>query len=157
MNLIKNLCLIILFIIPSIFFISLNTSVAEDNNVLSFKSSNKITDSLYIEIARTPLEHRIGLMGRVSMQDNQGMLFIFDPARKISMWLKNTLIPLDLIFIDISGRVVQIEENTQPMSDNLISSIYPVRAILEINSGVSKKMGISLGDFVINSFFEYNN
>ena len=133
MNLIKNLCLIILFIIPSIFFISLNTSVAEDNNVLSFKSSNKITDSLYIEIARTPLEHRKGLMGRVSMQDNQGMLFIFEPARKISMWRKNTLIPLDLIFIDISGRVVQIEENTQPMSDNLISSIYPVRAILEIN------------------------
>ena len=99
-----------------------------------------------VEVARTPAEMERGLMFRDRLAPDHGMLFLYDEDRQVSFWMKNTLIPLDLIFADASGRIVQIAERAVPLSTALISSAGPVRAVLEVNGGTADRLGISVGD-----------
>lgn len=99
-----------------------------------------------IEIADDPEERSRGLMFRRSMGENVGMLFVHASTREITMWMKNTYIPLDMIFIGENGEVVSIAANTVPHSLAVISSKVPAQYVLELNAGAAKKHGIRPGD-----------
>ena len=108
-----------------------------------------------VEIAVTPDQMARGLMFRESMPENEGMLFYFggEEAER-RFWMKNTLIPLDLIFIRADGRIHHIHENAVPRDLTGIPSHGPVAAVLEINGGLSKKLELFPDDRVIHPFFE---
>lgn len=101
-----------------------------------------------VEVARTPDEQAQGLMHRTSLPDDGGMIFPFDPPRPASFWMKNTVIPLDMIFIRADGTIARIAENTVPYSLTGVTSGEPVVAVLELAGGKSSEMGIAEGDRV---------
>ena len=101
-----------------------------------------------IEIARTPREHSQGLMFRRRLAADAGMLFVYEPPRPVSMWMRNTYIPLDMIFIAPTGRITHIVERTVPLSMENIPSRGTVRAVLELNAGTVARMGIQPGQIV---------
>jgi uncharacterized membrane protein (UPF0127 family) len=109
--------------------------------------------SFSVELARTERAIDRGLMYRKSLPDGHGMLFDFGREQPIEMWMKNTFIPLDMIFIDGDGRIRSIAENTKPLSRRLISSRGRVRAVLEINAGTARRLGIAPGDRVSHPIF----
>lgn len=101
-----------------------------------------------VEIARTPDQHRQGLMWRTRLAPDAGMLFIYGSEQPVSMWMSNTLIPLDMLFIAADGRIVRIAERAVPRSQEIISSGRPVVQVLELNGGIAAKLGIKPGDRV---------
>ena len=102
--------------------------------------------TLDIEIADTPYERETGLMYRESMEDDQGMLFVFSNETERSFHMKNTYIPLDLIFYSSDSTVVSLFENAQPRDETSIPSNAPVPFVLEINAGKSEEWNIETGD-----------
>jgi uncharacterized membrane protein (UPF0127 family) len=106
-----------------------------------------------IELALSPEQHAQGLMFRQSMPPDAGMLFLYKRARPVSFWMKNTYIPLDIVFIAEDGHIVNIAERTIPMSTKPIPSEGPVLGILELNSGTTRLLGIVPGDLVLHSAF----
>jgi uncharacterized protein len=110
--------------------------------------------SFTVELATTPAEREKGLMFRTSMAPDAGMLFDFKEPQMVAFWMKNTLIPLDMLFIDKTGRIVRIVERAVPESLTPISSGEPVRAVLEVNSGTASRLEIQPGDVVIHPIFQ---
>jgi len=106
-----------------------------------------------IEVARTAEQRRTGLMFRRHLAPDAGMLFTFDPPQLVSMWMKNTILPLDMLFIDAQGRIVNIARNTTPFSLDTIASAGPVAAVLEVAGGTTEKLGIKAGDRVEHELF----
>ena len=106
-----------------------------------------------IEIAEDPKEKAMGLMFRTDLADNQGMLFPYGEARELSMWMHNTYIPLDMLFIRPDGVIHRIETRAEPMSDRVINSDGPVSAVLELPGGASERLGIKAGDRVRHRVF----
>lgn len=106
-----------------------------------------------VEIASTPEEQARGLMFRRELPEGQGMLFDFHQEQPTTFWMKNTYIPLDMIFIRGDGRILRIAENTVPLSEALVPSGGPVRAVLEVVAGTAKKLGIAPGDRVAHTIF----
>jgi uncharacterized membrane protein (UPF0127 family) len=106
-----------------------------------------------VEIATTEDEKQKGLMYRRELADGKGMLFDFSPEQQISMWMKNTYISLDMIFIRADGRVLRIAENTEPESTAIISSGGLARGVLEVPAGTARKYGILPGDRVSHPLF----
>ncbi len=106
-----------------------------------------------VEMAVTPDQRAKGLMFRKELPDGRGMLFDFDNETPISMWMKNTYISLDMIFIRADGRIARIAENTTPHSEAIISSGSPVRGVLEVIAGTARKYGIAPGDRVAHRLF----
>ena len=107
-----------------------------------------------IEIAQTPRQMAQGLMFREQLAPDAGMLFILPATQTMSMWMKNTLIPLDMVFIDTDGRIVNIHERAVPQSLDTISSAGPVKGVLEIGGGMASKLGIRAGDRVVHEAFQ---
>ena len=99
-----------------------------------------------IELADEPAERAQGLMHRESMAPSAGMLFVFEQPQPVAFWMKNTLIPLDMIFTDSSGRVARIHENAIPHDETPIPGGDGIYAVLEINGGLSKTYGFQVGD-----------
>jgi uncharacterized protein len=106
-----------------------------------------------VEMATTEEEKQTGLMYRKELPDGKGMLFDFSPEQQISMWMKNTYIPLDMIFIRADGRILRIAENTEPLSTKIISSGGLARGVLEVIAGTAQKYGIQPGDRVAHPLF----
>ena len=106
-----------------------------------------------VEMATTEEEKTTGLMYRKELPDGKGMLFDFSPEQQISMWMKNTYISLDMIFIRADGRILRIAENTEPMSTNIISSGGLAKGVLEVIAGTAQKYGIQPGDRVAHPLF----
>ncbi len=106
-----------------------------------------------IEVARTPDEQAKGLMFRTELGDTNGMLFPYSPPRELTMWMKNTYIPLDMVFIRPDGVVHRIEMRTEPLSEAIISSGAPAAAVLELAGGAAERLGIKPGDRVRHSHF----
>jgi len=104
-----------------------------------------------IEVALTPAQQAQGLMFREKMAPDAGMLFIYDRPQPAAFWMKNTLIPLDMLFIGADGRIVNIHDRAVPLSEDAIRSAGPVKAILEINGGMSARLGIRPGDRVLHT------
>jgi uncharacterized protein len=104
--------------------------------------------SFQVEIADTGGERAIGMMHRKSMPRDQGMLFVFETSRMVTMWMKNTYVPLDIIFIDEKGAIAAIRADAAPLSLDIIGSGGEVRFALELNAGAAKANGMSVGDRV---------
>ena len=106
-----------------------------------------------VELAETWPQRVQGLQGRRELAPDHGMLFDFGQAMAVTMWMKNTLVPLDMLFIDTGGRIVNIASDTQPLSLEMISSGGPVRAVLELNAGTAGRIGARSGDRVLHGIF----
>jgi uncharacterized membrane protein (UPF0127 family) len=101
----------------------------------------------FIEIADEPSERQAGLMFRKTMADDHGMLFVFEATQPVGFWMRNTVMPLDLVFIGQDGRVKAIRQG-EPFSEAVISPDEPVRFVLELKAGTAAKEGIADGDLV---------
>lgn len=101
-----------------------------------------------IEVASSEQEKELGLMYRTTLGDGEGMLFPYPSERSISMWMHNTYIPLDMVFIRSDGTISRIEERAEPLSDRIISSGSSVAAVLELAGGAAARLGIKPGDKV---------
>jgi hypothetical protein len=111
-------------------------------------SSNGRQHRFTVEVARTPEEQAMGLMYRNSLAPDRGMIFPFDSPRPASFWMRNTLIPLDMIFVRQDGSIANIAANTVPYSEEPVTSDGPVAAVLEIPGGRAAELGIKPGDTV---------
>lgn len=126
---------------------------------ISFEESPLVIDAksgqfeFQVEMAVSPEQRRQGLMFREDLAEDRGMLFDFGSMERASMWMRNTYVPLDMLFIDADGRITQIATDTQPLSDAMIASREPVRAVLELRAGVTAKLGIEPGDRVLHPLF----
>ena len=105
--------------------------------------------SFAIEVMTTNGERAKGLMFRRSLPAKSGMLFVYDRPQAATMWMKNTYIPLDMVFIAEGGAVHRIEANTEPFSTALISSEGDIIAVLELNAGEAARIGLKRGDRAI--------
>jgi uncharacterized protein len=106
-----------------------------------------------IEMAMSAEQQQQGLMFRRALPADAGMLFDFRVTRPASFWMKNTLIPLDMLFIAADGHIADIHERAVPLSEATIESKVPVRAVLELNGGTVSRLGIKPGDLVHHSIF----
>jgi len=107
-----------------------------------------------IEVMRTDAERQRGLMFRRFLAPDRGMLFDFKVEQPVMMWMKNTYLPLDMVFISRSGQVVNVAENTEPLSERIIASGAPTYAVLELNAGIARSIGLKPGDKVVHAMFE---
>ena len=106
-----------------------------------------------IEMALTNRQQSQGLMFRRFLAPDAGMMFDYIIPQIITMWMKNTFIPLDMIFVGVDGRVVNIVERTVPHSTMVIPSVVPARAVIEINGGTAARLGIKRGDLIEHRIF----
>lgn len=126
--------------------------IAADLDTLEIVTRNGV-HVFAVELARTDEERSRGLMFRKELPEGRGMLFDFSPEQEVSMWMKNTYVSLDMIFIRADGRILRIAENTEPLSERTISSGGRVRAVLEVVAGTARKLGIAPGDRVAHPLF----
>ncbi len=98
-----------------------------------------------VELAETPAQMTQGLMFRTSLAPDAGMLFDYKHPTAATMWMRNTLIPLDMLFVDAQGRIVNIHERAVPQSDDVIAAAEPVRAVIELNGGTAVAAGHRAG------------
>jgi len=161
-NLLKRLLIIILVVaslpVVSLYFVPLPAAAQQDvvfpESTLEIETRSGARHRFRIELAETdPLRQR-GLMFRNEMAPDAGMLFTYKRDRVISMWMANTYLPLDMLFIESNGRISRIVENTIPLSRESISSRKRARGFLELNAGTARRLGLSVGDRVIHERFE---
>jgi uncharacterized protein len=107
-----------------------------------------------VELAETPPQMEQGLMFRTELAPDAGMLFDYKEPTVATMWMKNTLIPLDMLFVDAHGRIVNIHERAVPQSTDIIAAAAPVRAVIELNGGTVARLGIKPGDRVVFPIFK---
>lgn len=146
--------IIILLILSLIFFYTLfindtsNNTIKHNNATVTILLDNEPSITFHCELAVSAQQKHHGLMNRTYLAHNQGMLFIIDPPRNVTFWMKNTLIALDIIFIDETNKIIQIESapvehNTSDINLTRYHSILPVSYVLEINYGLSKLYNIT--------------
>lgn len=107
-----------------------------------------------VEIADNDATQAKGLMFRRSLPDDHGMLFIYNEEDVLYMWMKNTFISLDMVFIKADGTVFSIAKNTEPFSEDVVSSGEPGLAVLEVNAGTADRLNLKIGDKISHRFFE---
>ena len=122
-------------------------------DTLIITKANGKTVTFNVEIANTPEAEIHGLMFRKSLPKNAGMLFLFDQADRRAFWMRNTLIPLDMLFMKPNGTILNIHANAKPLDETPIYSTGPSNAVLEINGGRAAALGIKPGDVVHHTFF----
>jgi len=153
------------FVCLSLGFLLLNVSSCKDEKKtvtqteVSFKKEGELTifktasDStkiiLDVEIADTDFEIQTGLMYRNSMKTNQGMLFVFDDERERYFYMKNTHIPLDIIYINQNKKIVSFQKNAKPFDESSLPSNAPVKYVLEINAGLADSWALTSGDSIV--------
>jgi hypothetical protein len=106
-----------------------------------------------IELALSDAQMEQGLMFRRSLAPDAGMLFDFKTPTNVTMWMKNTLIPLDMLFLDSGGRIISVHERAVPLSTDIIASQAPSRYVIELNGGTAARLGIKPGDQVTSPYF----
>jgi len=129
------------------------TPPAGAENTLVVETATGDTHSFTVELALSDEEIRRGLMFRESLDEGAGMLFFYPQCRIAAFWMKNTLIPLDMIFIEADGRIARIAEMSEPLSLAVHESGVPVNGVLEIGGGAAAMLGIGPGDHVHHPFF----
>ena len=132
-----SVCLVALFLLILVFYFNRKQTLTihTNNGEIQYR----------VESALTPTEQQKGLMYRKHLASRNGMIFIFNPPRVARMWMKNTLIPLDMVFFDRMGRVSRVHKNAIPRDETVISSMVPVFGVLEINAGEAQKYDIRPG------------
>jgi uncharacterized membrane protein (UPF0127 family) len=127
-------------------------AAAADRNTLEIVSKTGV-HVFAVEMATNDAERAQGLMDRKELPEGRGMLFDFEREQDVAFWMKNTYIPLDMIFIRANGRILRIAENTTPLSLQTVPSGGPVRGVLEVIGGTARKLGIAPGDQVAHPIF----
>ena len=115
---------------------------------LTVRGADGRAHAFTVELALESDQRAQGLMNRREMADDAGMLFDFGETRRVLMWMKNTYLPLDMLFIARDGRIETIRENAVPLSESIIDSGVPVAFVLELNAGTVERLGIVPGDHV---------
>jgi uncharacterized protein len=158
----KKLLLIVMAVVATIIVLilivhKLNTNLANSlgNGEVVFVDgeAGNILGKISVGIADNEDKRAKGLMGRRSMPENAGMLFVFDKETVLSFWMKDTYLPLDMIFVDDAFEIVNIVKNTKPLDKDIIPSVYPGRYVVETNAGFSDRNGIKIGDKISISIF----
>ncbi len=144
------LCLLLSFVVAAC---DSKEGAAQSTDKLTITKQDGTKHAFKIELALTPQQQQQGLMNRTEMAKNAGMLFFFGPEAPRSFWMKNTLIPLDMIFIKKDGVILNIHDSAIPNDLTSVKSEGPVSAVLEVNGGLSKKLGIVAGDKVHHVLF----
>ncbi len=145
-----------IIIIIAIYFIIVNSGGSKENNneeymfrkdgELTFAdSSGTVITKINIQVANTEYDRELGLMFRKTMDENQGMLFIFPDVQARSFWMRNTLIPLDMLFVDSTKTVLNIAKNTTPLSDVSYPSSGPAKYVVEVNGGFCDRHNLTAG------------
>jgi len=138
----KAVLAIILVLVVTAYFVFTSGSQGASATLVTSTGEHAIE----VELADTPETRETGLMNRSQMATDHGMLFDFGETRPVAMWMKNTLIPLDMLFMDERGRIVNIAANAKPYALDIIPSSGPVRYVLEINGGAAARYGAKPGD-----------
>ena len=112
---------------------------------LTILSAGK-THRFTVEVAASPEQQKTGMMNRNSLAPDRGMIFPYDPPQPVAFWMKNTLIPLDMIFIAPGGKILRIEASAVPLSLDPVPSGGPIEAVLELAGGRAAELGIKPGD-----------
>jgi uncharacterized membrane protein (UPF0127 family) len=131
---------------PSPSLLSERSAAGLEQMTVDIRSGSR-THRFIVEVARTPQEQETGLMNRRSLGPDRGMIFPYDPPQPVSFWMKDTLIPLDMIFIRPDGGIARIA-TAVPLSLEPVPAAEPIQAVLEIPGGRSAELGISAGDRV---------
>ena len=124
-----------------------------ERDVLSIETADGRLHRLEVELAMTGEQHAQGLMYRRNLAADAGMLFLYNGAGMLSMWMKNTAMPLDMMFIAPDGRIVDIAERAVPYSLETISARFAASAVLEVSGGTVSRLGIQPGDRVLHRAF----
>ena len=136
----KNYQILFALIVLTSHFVKANENALSE---LSIKGN-----TYFVEIADTPKKAQKGLMERKTMPKNQGMLFVFPYPSIVQMWMKNTYIPLDMIFMNSQNQVICLHKNALPLDESIISCPYPAQKVLELNAGEIQDKQIQLGDIL---------
>ena len=144
----------VLLVLPAMLAIGISGHAGDaqsQNNAAAVLSIVSATGkhSFNVELAETPAQQEQGLMFRRELAPDAGMLFDFKEPTMATMWMRNTLIPLDMLFVDARGRIVNIAQRAVPQSDAIIAAAAPVRAVIELNGGTAARLGIKPGDRVL--------
>ncbi|HEX3937043.1 MAG TPA: DUF192 domain-containing protein [Xanthobacteraceae bacterium] len=142
----------ILFVAGCAFPVAQSPASAAAQDTIEIVTSSGV-HAFSVELATNDAERALGLMFRKSLPEGHGMLFDFKTDQPVQFWMHNTYISLDMVFIRGDGRVLRVAENAKPMSDDLIPSGGPVRAVLEVIAGTARKLHIAPGDRVTGSIF----
>ena len=140
------------FVFSAFLALSVSLGQAAEKSVLEIVTKTGV-HSFSVEVVDNDADRAKGLMHRRSLPEGTGMLFDFHREQDVSFWMQNTYIPLDMIFIRADGRIHRIAENTVPLSLEQIPSRGPVRGVLEVIAGTSRKLGIAPGDRVAHPIF----
>ena len=144
--------LVAAFVFSAFLALSAGFSQAADKSLVEIVSKTGV-HSFSVEVVDNDADRAKGLMHRRSLPEGTGMLFDFHREQDVSFWMQNTYIPLDMIFIRADGRIHRIAENTVPLSLDQVPSRGPVRGVLEVIAGTSRKLGIAPGDRVAHPIF----
>ncbi|RNL85636.1 DUF192 domain-containing protein [Sinomicrobium pectinilyticum] len=123
-------------------------SFTKDGELQLYKADSTFIKKLEIEIADDEYKIQTGLMYRTAMKENRGMLFIFEDEEPRYFYMKNTNIPLDIIYFDSDKKIVSIRANAEPLNEKSLPSGEPARYVLEINAGLAEKWGLQTGDYM---------
>ncbi len=123
-------------------------AIVFERGALTIETASGQSYRFEVEIATTAAQRGRGLMFREHMAEHAGMLFVYAAEQPIRMWMRNTLIPLDMLFVAEDGRIVSIAENTEPLSEAVIASSEPALGVIELNGGTARRLDIRPGDRV---------
>ncbi len=115
---------------------------------LSISHDGRVVARVRAEVAATAEARARGLMFRKTLGRDEGMLLLWPTSRRVAIWMKNTYLPLDIVFIDVNGRVVRVHERARPLATRIIPSGTPVIAVLEVPAGMAKRLGLRRGAVV---------
>ncbi len=150
---ISRLVILFLFLVAAPVLADSSTPVTFGHSDITIVTIGGKTFRFAVEIAETQEQLHQGLMFRETMADDTGMLFLLGTEEVASFWMRNTFLPLDMIFIARDGHITNIHRNAPPGSTAIISSTAPVIAVLEVNAGITGRLGIHGGDKVLHPAF----
>jgi uncharacterized protein len=148
---VRFLSMLIVFLIPSFALAELPDCPPDELRILAPDGSERVR--YRVNIADSPEKRERGLMFVEGMPEDEGMVFLFEKPAEVGFWMRNTLIPLDLIFIDRTGRVVKVHPDAIPHDETLIWSDSPVVGVLEVNGGQAGLHGVVPGDLAGSPYF----
>jgi uncharacterized membrane protein (UPF0127 family) len=144
---------ILLIAMMSMMFFTAGYAADAKTEKLTVVSKDGTEHYFNVEIAATPVDREVGLMFRTSMDPDHGMLFEMEANATVEFWMKDTLIPLDMLFVASDGTIKTIHENAIPKDLTPLSSNVPVTGVIELNGGRASALGIAVGDKVVFPFF----
>ncbi len=137
------------FLALGVVFVAASAALAFERSTVTIETAAGGRFTFDVELALTPAQHSQGLMHRHDLPEDAGMLFLYAKPQWAAFWMKNTPLPLDMLFIEEGGRIINIHANATPYTLDAIRSAGPVKGVLEINGGMAARLGVRPGDRVL--------